>query len=169
MKDLKTFEQESQEVRALLVRLKTYRKVAKKLGKSIYWVQTRLHRTYGPFLKLNKTKFQNEVVIPYLIKEGYEIDEEYEIKQKIISKQMPLICKRKNMTFVFKIIYKLNRENLKEAIGDLVFTSLSNDKNKLRLIIYVDKDPQVQQKREQYIKKLNLFNIKKYNIDIIFM
>lgn len=158
MKNSEIFEKEKKLVESLFKDPKnTYRKVADKLGKSIYWVYTRKNNSYGPNLITDRIKFENNFVIPFLKNKKHIIYAKTEIKRTCI------ISKLQNTIYISEIIDSLNSKAIRESIGYLILESFLHDDPILNLFI------PIKYKNNPYIIRLHLNRISIFGINIIYL
>ena len=139
MPDDPVLAQELKAVRDLRASGMTYDKIAAHLGRSIYWVHSRLKAKYQPRDTRTERLFQEQAVVPYLIAAGHTILKQCErATYGRFILEADVLSEFRGWTWITEAKVSANGHELHTAIGQLVLhRCLRPDGSKLRLQVVV--------------------------------
>jgi hypothetical protein len=130
---------ELEEVRRLRKSGLTYEQIAEALGRSIYWVHSRLKGGYQPAGSRTERRFQEQAVVPYLLDAGHMIVAQCErpVYGRLVL-EADIVSRFNNETWITEVKVGADGHEIHTAIGQLVLHSaLRQDGKDLRLQIAV--------------------------------
>ena len=130
---------ELEEVRLFRSSGMTYEQIAQRLGRSIYWVHSRLRGKYQPRNLRTERLFQDQAVIPYLLDAGHVVLAQCERStygQFVL--EADVVSQHAKATWITEIKAGANGHELHTAIGQLVLhRALRPDGSEVRLQIAI--------------------------------
>lgn len=108
----------------------TYEQIASKLNRSVYWVHSRLQKEYTPKGARAEKKFQEERVIPYMIKLGFSGILQYVRTSKAgIVQEADIIATLDGKQYITEVKVHITHHQLQTAIGQLLIHRFTYNKD----------------------------------------
>jgi transcriptional regulator with XRE-family HTH domain len=138
--DIGTFKDEDIEDKALsgeVAQVKKFRKqglsyeeIASRLNRSVYWVHTRLQGKYRPKGHRAEKQFQEERVVPYMIRIGYTGILQYVRTSKAgVTQEADIIATLNDKQYITEVKVHITHHQLQTAIGQLIVHRFTYNEN----------------------------------------
>lgn len=150
-----TVQEECDLVASLKANGATHVQIAEQLGKSVYWVHTRLNPKYTP-LKQRGDKIAPEISeLPQVTRENHEVVFQDIVRAKLIqdgyaienaitsgvgfSQNADIIATKSGETFIIEVKKDIKGQSLQTAIGQLILHNI-NFSGKYKLVIAIPRE-----------------------------
>ncbi len=140
----------------------TLAQISKIVGKSIYFVYSRLNDKYKPGRL--EDKYIEKHIIPYLTKEGFT---DIELGKSREDFRGDIIAKKEGFIHIFEVKKDSQRSLLCFAVGEIILSRIENNKIKGKKKYHIILPHSSW--RDPWTKKESKFLEKNYDIDIIFI
>jgi len=108
----------------------TYEQIASKLNRSVYWVHTRLQGKYAPKGPRAENQFQEERVVPYMSKLGFEGILQYvRTSNGGITQEADVIATLNGKQYITEVKIQITHHQLQTAIGQLILYRYTYNEN----------------------------------------
>ncbi len=108
----------------------TYEQIASNLNRSVYWVHTRLQGKYTPKGPRAENQFQEERVVPYMSKLGYEGILQYvRTSNGGITQEADVIATLNGKQYITEVKVQITHHQLQTAIGQLILYRYTYNEN----------------------------------------
>lgn len=98
----------------------TYQTIADQLGRSVYWVHSRLDQNYRPRKGNSEKVFQEERVVPWLIAKGHTNVSQYpRVGGKFYRQEADIISRLDDRLFITEVKVRCDHHELQTALGQL--------------------------------------------------
>ena len=113
--------EEISQIKALRAEGLTYEQIASKLNRSVYWVHSRLQGKYTPRGARSEKQFQEERVVPYMIKLGFSGILQYVRTSKDgVVQEADIIATLNGKQYITEVKVHITHHQLQTAIGQLL-------------------------------------------------
>ena len=108
----------------------SYEEIASRLNRSIYWVHTRLQGKYRPKGHRAEKQFQEERVVPYMSKLGFEgILQHVRTSNGGITQEADVIATLNGKQYITEVKVQITHHQLQTAIGQLILFRYTYNEN----------------------------------------
>jgi len=108
----------------------SYKEIASNLNRSIYWVHTRLKGKYTPKGPRAEKQFQEERVVPYMSKLGFEGILQYvRTSNGGITQEADVVAILNDKQYITEVKVQITHHQLQTAIGQLILYRYTYDEN----------------------------------------
>ena len=98
----------------------TYQTIADQLGRSVYWVHSRLEPSYRPRKGNSEKVFQEKRVIPWLISKGHiDVTQYSRVGNKLYRQEADIISRLNGRLYITEVKIRCDHHELQTALGQL--------------------------------------------------
>ena len=125
----KSLSEEITQIQNLRAEGLTYEQIASKLNRSVYWVHSRLQGKYTPRGARSEKQFQEERVIPYMIKLGFSGILQYvRTSKEGIVQEADIVATLSGRHYITEVKVHITHHQLQTAIGQLLIHRFTYNK-----------------------------------------
>ena len=125
----KSLSEEITQIQNLRAEGLTYEQIASKLNRSVYWVHSRLQGKYTPRGARSEKQFQEERVIPYMIKLGFSGILQYvRTTKEGIVQEADIVATLSGRQYITEVKVHITHHQLQTAIGQLLIHRFTYNK-----------------------------------------